>query len=438
MSDDIPADRQTGAFRCVRNEQARIAALMQCPENGAMRVLLWSPGGSGAHYHGPASFSSRLYLRRDPKQLRVSLVHGCDEQEPYPDVFESEAFLPGLTPRRQLLGPSFISTLDRYRRRLIFARQGRRWLEKHFGEFDIFHGLGSFAPTLLPALHAVRLGLPACATVTIAQGELTDQSSWRRLLKFSERRLAMMSRLDAIIALSRDIEGMLLERGVPEGRVVYIPNCVDTSRFTAAASSGEKCALQNRFGLGNEPVIAFVGGLTERKRVHLILQALHKLADLRLGWQLVLAGPAREEAYARQLKAYVASHGWSNRVHFLGHVNNIDEVFKVADIYCLLSKDEGMPGALLEAMACGLACMITPFSSAHELIEDGMNGRIVPPSPSAVADALREYLRDDRLRTIHGSAARDRVLAGYSTEKVLMDHVNLFRRLQAGKPPRPD
>ena len=95
-----------------------------------------------------------------------------------------------------------------------------------------------------------------------------------------------------------------------------------------------------------------------------------------------------------------------------------------------------MPGALLEAMASQLACIVTPFSSARELIDDGVNGRVVTPSSSTVASALRDYLCDEHLRTVHGTAARQVVLARHTTEKVLQDHIELFDRLQAGKTPR--
>jgi glycosyltransferase involved in cell wall biosynthesis len=248
----------------------------------------------------------------------------------------------------------------------------------------------------------------------------------------------LISRLNAVIALSHDIERALVEGGVPEEKVVYIPNCVDTSRFRPAESAGEKSSLKEELGLGDEPVIAFVGELTERKRAHLLLQALSELHDFRIGWQLVLAGPANDEAYARRLVSYVDEQGWRNRVHFLGHVRNIEDVYKAGDIFCLPSQDEGMPGALLEAMVSRTACIVTPFSGAYELIKDGMSGRVVPPSPSAIAGALRDYLCDEHLRTVHGAAARQVALARYSTEKVLQDHIELFYRLQASRTPRLD
>ena len=384
-----------------------------------MHILLWSPGGAGTHYYGPGTIFFRMYQRRDPDQLRVFLVHRSDQQENFPHTFERQVFFPELTPVRWLSISSSLSHLDLYRQRLIFIRRGIRWLDDHVDQFDVFHGMSNWSDTLLPALHAAKLGLPVCTTVMNLRGELEDENGVRRWLKFSDRRLALISRLDAVIALSRDIERTLVERGIPEEKVVYIPSGVNTSRFGPAESASEKSSLKEKLGLGDDPVIAFVGELSQRKGAHLLLQALRELDRVRFGWQLVLAGPPNDEAYACRLATFVDDQRWRKRVYFLGHVNNIEDVFKAADIFCLPSKDEGMPGALLEAMVSGLACIITPFSSARELIKEGTSGRIVPPLALAIADALRDYLCDERLRTSHGSAARQIALAGYSTEKVL-------------------
>jgi glycosyltransferase involved in cell wall biosynthesis len=247
--------------------------------------------------------------------------------------------------------------------------------------------------------------------------------------------MKLIAGLDAVVAFSRDIEQRLLEGGVPEGRVVYIPNCVDPSRFRAG-SSAEKNAIKQRMGLGAGPVIAFVGEITERKALHLIVQALREHA--RRDWQLIIAGPPNEKSYTRGIIDLVAAQDWNDRVFFLGHVNNVEEVFRVADIYCLPSSDEGMPSALLEAMVSGAACVVTPFSGARELIGDSTRGRIVERSADALSGAIGDYLADERLRSAHGLAARERVLARYTADRVLGEYRILFDRLKSGKTPRVD
>jgi glycosyltransferase involved in cell wall biosynthesis len=380
-----------------------------------------------------------MYRRRDPSRLQVSLVHGGPKQRAYPEVYESQKFLATVTldgwpTAGSVLAP--LSRLEHYRRRVIFVRRAVRWLNKHAAKFDIFHGMGNFSDTLLPALHAVERGLPSCTTVMSLRGELIDQTPWRRTIGYSTRRLNLIAGLDAVVAFSRDIEQRLREGGVPEQRIVYIPNCVDPSRFRSADSSAEKNALKQRYGLGDGPVIAFVGELTERKAPHLIVQALREHA--RRDWQLIVAGPPNQKSYAQGIIDLVAEQGWKDRVFFLGHIDNVEEVFRVADIYCLPSSDEGMPSALLEAMVSGAACVVAPFSGARELIGDSARGRIVERSVEALSGALGDYLGDGRLRMAHGLAAREFVLGHYTTEKVLAEYMNLFDRLKSGQTLRMD
>ncbi len=403
-----------------------------------MHLLLWAPGGAGNHYYGPGTFAFRMYRRRDPEKLRISLVHGNDEQADFPELFDRQKFLSRLPPTRRSSIFSTLSRFEYYRRRLVYVRRAAAWLNEHIRSFDVFQGMGNFSDSLLPALHASKMGVPALTTVMNMRGELEDQSRFRHWLKVSNRRLALISRLNAVVAFSRDIERLLLERGVPEEKVVYIPSCVDPVRFKPAECGNAKRLLREKLGFGDDPVIAFVGELTERKGPHLLLQALSQLQSSRLGWQLVFAGPPNEEMFARRLLDYANSEGWSERVHFLGHVNNVEEIYKAADVFCLPSSDEGMPGSLLEAMASKLPCVVTPFSSAQELIHDGVSGRIVSRSASDLASALRAYLVDESLRTAHGLVSYQTVLTGYTTDVVLRNYMDLFHRLLAGEIPRPD
>ncbi len=233
-----------------------------------------------------------MYRHCNPERLRPTLVHGNDEQGDFPTTFIEQACLSSVMPAR-------------------------------------------------------KSGVPAYTVVINMRAELEDHRRWRQWLKISERRLALISQLDAVVACSRDIEHRLLERGVFEKKVVYIPICVDPAQFGPAESDSAKAYLRGKLGLRDGPTIAYVGEVTERKGAHLLFQALREVAASQTGWQLVIARPRNDEQYARQLEAYVDDQGWREHVHFLGHVNNIEAVYKSADKFCLPSRDEGMPEAHL-------------------------------------------------------------------------------------------
>jgi glycosyltransferase involved in cell wall biosynthesis len=109
------------------------------------------------------------------------------------------------------------------------------------------------------------------------------------------------------------------------------------------------------------------------------------------------------------------------------------ELYRAADIFALLSSNEGMPNAILEAMASGLPSVVTPIHGTTVLVRLGQEAITVEPTPSAVTAALAEYLRSPAAREQHGSAARARALSHFSARSVLERHMNLYRRVMNGQ-----
>ncbi len=105
---------------------------------------------------------------------------------------------------------------------------------------------------------------------------------------------------------------------------------------------------------------------------------------------------------------------------------------RAADVFLLPSRAEGLSNALLEAMACGLACVATPVSGSAALLEDG-RGILAPAGdPTAWASELRRLGGDADLRARLGNAARAYVSAQYSLEATADGLVAAYRRLGAG------
>jgi glycosyltransferase involved in cell wall biosynthesis len=125
--------------------------------------------------------------------------------------------------------------------------------------------------------------------------------------------------------------------------------------------------------------------------------------------QLLLAGgtdyPGNQD-YVADLHRLVGHLALESAVQFLGYRNDIPALMGVADAVCLSSDSEGLPRALLEAMACGLPCVATAVGGIPELITDGLNGLLVPPGDAdALADAMCR-LSDPSVRQGLGRAAR--------------------------------
>ena len=123
---------------------------------------------------------------------------------------------------------------------------------------------------------------------------------------------------------------------------------------------------------------------------------------------------------------------WKTRkdVTFLGHVNNIRELWSRAHIAILPSRREGLPLSLLEAAACGRAIIATNVPGCREVARQGVNALVVPPEdPLALADAIQVLAANSELRRRLGHAGRQIVEAEFSSERIGSEIVALYRKL---------
>jgi glycosyltransferase involved in cell wall biosynthesis len=141
-----------------------------------------------------------------------------------------------------------------------------------------------------------------------------------------------------------------------------------------------------------------LGRLGQRKGTYDLLCAVESLpAHVRSRVHLRLAGDGEVD----QVRAQVAARGLGDTVDVVGWLGprERDEALRQADIFVLPSYDEGLPMALLEAMAHGLVPITTPVGGIPEAVTDGVHGLLVPPGdPAALARALHRLVENDTLR----------------------------------------
>ena len=392
------------------------------PPDRPLRVLLWSPVGAGLHYSGPAMTAYRLYATAAPKRFLIDLAHGQPQQQRY-ELFQ----------RQHLVSPLGGSHLSKLR----FVLAGRRWIRRHAGEYEVFHGLQGFSLTVSPALAAQKTGLPAVIKLATHRSDLADKASWSSWLGLARRRRRAVARLSGVIAISRAIEQELLEYGIPESKVVFIPNGVDVNLFRPPRDDQEKTALRRGLGWADRPTVLFVGRLVRRKGPLLMLEAMARLKERAVDAQLVLVGPDGEADYMQQLRDAHARLGLGERVIWHGFTEDPSELYRAADVFALPSRSEGMPNAVAEALASGLPAVVTAISGSTDLIgEEQSRGRFIERDAASLSEALGDYLSDASLRQAQGEAARRWIVSHYSTAAVLDAHEALFRRIIAGQPAR--
>lgn len=232
---------------------------------------------------------------------------------------------------------------------------------------------------------------------------------------------------NAYLSVSPGLTASYLAAGLPAGRIREVPNGVDASRFRPA-SAQERASLRARLNLpASRPLILFVGVIAPDKQPHVLLEAWLRLQqDPATASTLVLVGatdPTLFELDGRlidQLRATAQASGFADRVLFVPPTNQIQDYFRAADMYVMPSLREGLPIALLEAMACGLPCVASRLPGATDvMVEDGVNGQLVPVGEAAAfAAAIAGILAAPEVATRLGAAARRTVEERYTMERV--------------------
>lgn len=231
---------------------------------------------------------------------------------------------------------------------------------------------------------------------------------------------------DAFVAIAREIHDELRTMGVQEERIWDIANGVDVERFAPAAPD-ERMDLRRRLGLPDGKLVVFVGRLTVAKALDVLLNAWAQRDATLADAHLILVGDGElRDDLMRQMHAL----GMAQSVVFTGSTNDTAAYLRACDAFVLSSRTEGMPVALLEAMACGLPCVATCVGGSVEVLEDGTSGRLVAPEDAA---ALAKALAEALATPAWGIHARRRIQDRYAIDAVAQRYVTLYESLLNGR-----
>lgn len=174
--------------------------------------------------------------------------------------------------------------------------------------------------------------------------------------------------------------------------------------------------------------ILCVGRMVPSKGQHILLQAFHKLYNSGQNAYLTLVGDGPDR---KGLQQYVETNGLSQQVTFCGALNHDQtrQQLAQADIFALASFAEGVPIALMEAMAMEIPCISTNVAGIPELIRDDVDGLLVSPSSvESLAAAMSRLVTDEALRNRLGASARARVIDSYNLPQNLQRLATAFEQ----------
>lgn len=316
--------------------------------------------------------------------------------------------------------------------RLRKHREFRLWLNltRHVwsrrGQIDILHAHGAYYTHAFIGPLARLLGLRSMVKASLADDDL--ESLNRPVIGWIHRK--MLRRIDACVAISRDLVDEFARGGMDDARIHHLPNGVDTGRFRPA-DRAEVPALREALQLPpRQPLALYVGVMDQRKNIHWLAEQWVAHDAFGTGALLLAVGPRAREDEGGRLRNRLAelARAHPERLALRDYSPDVLAYYQCADVLVLPSAKEGLPNVLLEAMACGLPCVAARASGSRELIVDGETGFTYEPgNTEELAAALRRCMSPEA--TVFGEAARARAERDYSIEAIATRYEALYDRI---------
>jgi len=289
------------------------------------------------------------------------------------------------------------------------------------GRYDLFH---SWSGDCLQTLRVARQrGIPSLveiptwhrdrgkgARLTVAPD---PKRHWKeKLLLERERFLEEYELADLLVVLSEKAADTFRVQGFPESKLFYLPRGVDVERFTP----GERPPVFRAI---------FSGALIERKGIHHLLEAWHRL-NLKEA-ELWLVGSVHEEAKPH-LKRF-----WRDNIRVVGFARDVENYLRQGTIHVFPSQCEGSAKVTYEAAASGLPQITT--REAGDVVVDGVEGTIIPPANvDRLADAIRHLYDHPEIVERMSIAARDRVVKNFTWDHFRTRLLIAYRRAMGMRP----
>ena len=320
-------------------------------------------------------------------------------------------------------GPSFIKEVLGYRKRL------QELVEKY--EIDVIqtHLLRSM-DFLVLSLRTPK-GPKVYWTFQNALFDLRDDhlKKHKWLLKpkrFSHHVLYWLGskRVDGLIAVSQDVKTSILDTmfGISSDKISIIRNSVDVQRY---GRNFDRDQIRDELGFSEKDQLGVVVATFKRQKGHrYLIEAASELANRFPNFHLLFLGDGELRSEMEELAGEL---GLEKQIHFMGTRSDVPSILAASDLFILPSLWEGLPMALIEAMASELPVVATRVSGTNEVMIDGETGIVVEPGDShMLAEGITKVLEDPNKAKEMGRAARNRVEQLYSARKQALDIIELF------------
>ncbi len=250
--------------------------------------------------------------------------------------------------------------------------------------------------------------------------KLQELNPRHRAILWLEKNILNTRNTKIVITNSKLVKNQIVEEyGYPADRIHVIYNGVDLERFSPNMSHG--IAVKRGDGL----VLLFVAMDFKRKGLHFLLDSLAVLRRENIKARLLVVGKDKERVYRKKVR----SLGIGEAVRFVGEVDNVEDYYRVADLFVLPTRYDPFANVCLEAMACGTPVITTVSNGASELIDEGENGYVIKNQGRLIeelTDKIRIFskLPDERKQEMRKKARLKS--ERFSIRENVLRTVNLF------------
>ncbi|HYN06460.1 MAG TPA: glycosyltransferase [Vicinamibacterales bacterium] len=319
-----------------------------------------------------------------------------------------------------------------YHWQLFLPRGLAGFMRRHAREFDVAHlHACRNLPVEIAARHLGRAGVP----FVLAPNGTAPRIERRRLAKRTFDALAGRRALQnaaRVVAVSQAEQAQLRALGVADETIALVPNPIDLEEFASPIQRGR---LRIRCSLRAGPIVLFLGKLTPRKRVDLLVEAFARLE--RPDATLVIAG--NDMGSGREITAAIRSRGIEGAVRFTGLLRGHErlEALADADVVVYPSEHEVFGLVPLEALLAGTSVIVAGDSGSGEVIRTTGGGQVVPAGDaSALTAAINLVIQSPDHWRVQAERAALRVRELYGNEAVCDQIVDQYHAILSGVRPQ--
>lgn len=309
------------------------------------------------------------------------------------------------------------------------ARELWRILKTH--EIDILHTHNP-KPGIYGRIVGRLAGVPIIVNTVHGLYATEDDPLLKRLVVYTLEAIAARFS-DAELAQNiEDVDLMSRYRITVPDKMRLLGNGVDLDRFDRARVGDEpRKRLRDEWAVGpDDIVVGIVGRLVAEKGYPELFEAMKQLGP---GYTLVVAGPD-DPSKADALPRDVISRAEARGVRLLGMRDDVDELYSAFDVFVLPSHREGFPRSAMEAAAMGLPIVATDIRGCRQVVDDGVNGHLVPVLDApALARAIESLGSDAEWRSAAGAASLAKARAEFDERAVVEIVMDTYRRVAVAK-----